>query len=156
MQNWLNFKSYIPLASQWWSSLLLLLKYRLFQIRSTVMSQETLIQRGRKTETRKSGDHGAFKMSELKISFIFSVRDATVPKLHSATSEAKIISHGEFKVSLYNNLLSFILLLFPFPLVSAQTKVTYSKFWYLDKQKNNAKTHGAHFKKCGNLVDACI
>lgn len=50
-----------------------------------------------------------FYVSEFKGLFIFSVRDTTVPKLHSATSEAKILSYGKLSE---NNSLSFILLLY--------------------------------------------
>lgn len=58
-------------------------------------------------------------VSELKVLVVvFSVRDATVPKLRSATSEAKILSDGKFRVSLYNISLSFLLLLCPLSLVS--------------------------------------
>lgn len=85
-------------------------------------------------------------VSEIKIPFIFPVRDATVPKLHSATSEAKILSDGEFKVSYYQ------LFYFSFTLVSAQTKVTYSESI---EKNNNAETPGSH-KKSENRDDAFI
>lgn len=49
-----------------------------------------------------------FFVSELMGLFIFSVRHTTVPKLHSATSDAKILSYGKLNE---NKSLSFILLL---------------------------------------------